>query len=54
MAFSMAMGVRKGDTALRDALDGFIARHASEIERILDAYGVPRLSLPSPAVGGAP
>ena len=53
MAFSMAMGVRKGNDALRDRLDGFIARHASEIERILDAYGVPRLPA-SPPAGDAP
>ena len=51
MAFSMAMGVRKGDTALRDALDGFIARRGEDIGRILDAYGVPRLP---PRAGGAP
>src|SRR5919199_666725 len=43
MAFGMAMGVRKGDTALRDALDGFIARRGEDIARILDSYGVPRL-----------
>jgi mxaJ protein len=43
--FAMAMGVRKGDVALRDALDAVIARRGAEIDVILDAYRVPRLPL---------
>ncbi len=41
--FSIAMGVRRGDRALRDRLDDFIARRHADIERILDEYGVPRV-----------
>jgi ABC-type amino acid transport substrate-binding protein len=40
-AFDIAMGVRRGDTALRDAIDAVIARRGGEIHRILRAYGVP-------------
>jgi len=41
--FDMSMGVRKGNTALRDELNDFIARRQPDIDRILDAYGVPRV-----------
>lgn len=40
--FAIAMGVRRGDQALRDRLNDFIARRQPDIDRILDAYGVPR------------
>lgn len=43
--FEIAMGVRKGDQALREALDQAIERRSTEIAAILDAYGVPRLRL---------
>jgi mxaJ protein len=39
--FDMAMGVRRGDTALRDTLDAIITRRRPEIEAILKAYNVP-------------
>ncbi len=39
--FAIAMGVRKGDTRLRDALDGVIARERPAIRRILVSYGIP-------------
>lgn len=42
-AFSICAAVRKGDRALRDALDRALAARAREIERILDDYGVPRV-----------
>lgn len=42
-AFAIAMGVRRGDRALRDRLDDFIARRQPELDRILADYGVPRL-----------
>jgi mxaJ protein len=45
--FDISMGVRRGDSALRDELNAIIAKHRGEIDRILDQYGVPR-------VGGAP
>lgn len=41
--FDMAMGVRRGNDALRDALDDFIARRGGEINAVLDRYGVPRM-----------
>jgi len=44
--FAMAMGVRRGDVELRDALDGALAHRRDDIARILDAYGVPRLGTP--------
>ena len=42
-SFAIAMGVRRGDAALRDRLDDFIVRRQPDIARILDAYGVPRV-----------
>lgn len=41
--FDISMAVRRGDTALRDRLEQALDRHRDEIERILDAYGVPRV-----------
>jgi mxaJ protein len=42
-AFDIAMGVRRDDAALRDALNAVIARRAPEIRRVLTSYGVPLL-----------
>ena len=41
--FAIAMGVRRGDQALRARLDDFIARRQGDIDRILADYGVPRV-----------
>ncbi|HVX75031.1 MAG TPA: substrate-binding domain-containing protein [Bradyrhizobium sp.] len=41
LQFSIAMGVRKGDDALRDRLNEFIDQHRSEIKTLLESYGVP-------------
>lgn len=41
--FGIAMGVRKGDRALRDALDAALQRRSADVARILDDYGVPRV-----------
>jgi quinoprotein dehydrogenase-associated probable ABC transporter substrate-binding protein len=41
--FDISMGVRRGDTALREQLDREIEKRHDEIERILDRYGVPRV-----------
>src|SRR5438093_6954818 len=41
--FEISMGVRRGDPALRDQLDREIEYRRGDIERILDAYGVPRV-----------
>jgi quinoprotein dehydrogenase-associated probable ABC transporter substrate-binding protein len=43
-AFSIAMGVRKNDKELRDELNAILQRKHSEIDAILDQYGVPRVS----------
>src|SRR3954451_23973059 len=50
--FEIAMGVRKGDHALRDRLNDFIAQNGSEIAALLAAYGVPLAENPRPATGG--
>lgn len=49
--FDIGMGVRHGDHALRDALDGVLTRRVKEVDAILRAYGVPRV--PAEARGGA-
>ncbi len=41
--FAIAMGVRKNDGALRDLLQQALDARRADIERILDAYGVPRI-----------
>jgi mxaJ protein len=46
--FDIAMGVRKGDHALRDQLDAFIAHDQSKITEILRSYGVPLADMPMP------
>jgi quinoprotein dehydrogenase-associated probable ABC transporter substrate-binding protein len=43
MSFEMAMGVARGDQALRTALDAVIVRRRAEIRRILLSFGVPLL-----------
>jgi mxaJ protein len=43
--FTIAMGVRKGNTALRDELETVIDKRQGEINAILDRYGVPRLEM---------
>jgi len=40
--FSISMGVRRADRALRDALDAVIERRQADIDAILAAYHVPR------------
>jgi mxaJ protein len=41
--FDIAMGVRRGDDALRERLNGILAKRAPEIDAILARYGVPRV-----------
>jgi quinoprotein dehydrogenase-associated probable ABC transporter substrate-binding protein len=51
--FAISMGVRKGNTALRDELDRELQRHHDEIQKILIEYGVPQLELaPRTEIGG--
>ena len=41
--FDIAMAVRRQDEALRSQLDAAIERRATDIQQILNAYGVPRV-----------
>ena len=41
--YSIAMGVRRGDSQLRERLNDFIRRRQGDIDRILAAYAVPRV-----------
>jgi mxaJ protein len=45
--FDIAMGVRHGESALRDTLDAVIHRRQRDIDRILADYGVPRADTPA-------
>jgi len=49
MAFDVALGVRRGEDALREELDRALVRRRPEVERILDRFGIPRLPVPPPA-----
>jgi quinoprotein dehydrogenase-associated probable ABC transporter substrate-binding protein len=46
--FDIAMGVRKGDHALRDRLDAAIARNRPLITWILHSYGIPLVDAHTP------
>lgn len=50
--FDIAMGVRKGDHALRDQLNDFIAQNAAEITALLRSYGVPLIEEARSAASG--
>jgi len=45
MAFSVSMGVRRGDGELLRAVEGALDRARAEVEAVLDEYRVPRLPL---------
>jgi mxaJ protein len=44
MTFAIAMGVRKDDKALRDALNDVIEKRRADIEKILDEYRMVRVT----------
>jgi mxaJ protein len=48
LTFAIAMGVRKGNIALRDQLENVIEKRRGEINAILNRYGVPRLEVAPP------
>lgn len=48
--FAMAMGVRNGDKARKEALDKLIADKADKIRAIMAGYNFPLLPLPKQAV----
>jgi mxaJ protein len=49
--FSIAMGVKRGNQALRDELDAFLVHRRADIDAILASYQVPRTDA---ATGGQP
>ncbi|HVI76555.1 MAG TPA: hypothetical protein VM715_00015, partial [Candidatus Acidoferrum sp.] len=53
-AYSISMGVRKGNVALRDSLERVLREQKSAIQTVLDSYGVPRVPLENsvPAISG--
>lgn len=46
MVYDISMGVRREDTALRDEVEGILARRRKDVDRILSDYGVPRADHP--------
>jgi mxaJ protein len=46
--FDIALGVRRGEEAFRTELDAVLQRRRPEINRLLDAYGVPRVETSEP------
>ena len=44
LAFEIALGVRRDDLARRETLNDVLRRRATDIDRILDRFGVPRLA----------
>ena len=50
-AFDISMGVRRGDTELRDELDEFLVRRRGDIDSILRAFGVPRTDAATEGTG---
>lgn len=40
-AYSIALGVRRGDTEFKAKLDDILIRKTAEIRRVLEAYGIP-------------
>lgn len=49
--YSVAMGVRNGDEALRQRLDAILDKRGDEIRQILTSYGVPLVGPPALALG---
>lgn len=52
--FDIGMGVRHGETELKDELDGALERRAAEINAILEEYGVPVIGRTVAARGKGP
>ena len=45
LAFSISMGVRKSDTALRDRIDAVLRDRDEDVKKILNRFGVPQLDM---------
>ena len=55
MIFDISMGVRKGDDALKDAINRALVKLHPDIDSILASYRVPRLDNEAQiTLGGAP
>ena len=54
MTFEFSMGVRKGDQALKGALEQALDRRQADVTKILGDYGVPLLPLKPAAEGRGP
>lgn len=52
MSFSIGIGVRPGNQALRARLDAELARRRPQIHRLLVAYGIPQVTPPPAMQGG--
>jgi len=46
-SYSIGIGVRAGDRALRQQLEEELVRRRADIDRLLDSYGIPQLPLPA-------
>ncbi|HEV2736589.1 MAG TPA: substrate-binding domain-containing protein [Longimicrobiaceae bacterium] len=44
--FDISMGVERGDTALKEEVEGILGRRRAEVDSILARYGVPRVDRP--------
>jgi len=51
--FAISMGVRPGETALKTELEGVLDRRRKDIEKILEAYGIPTLPADASATAQA-
>jgi quinoprotein dehydrogenase-associated probable ABC transporter substrate-binding protein len=49
-AFDIGLGVREGDSELKQRLDAELVRRHAEIEEILRSYGIPQLDIASSTV----
>jgi mxaJ protein len=52
MTFEIAMGVRRGDPALRDQINGILDREKPKLEAILRTYNVPLENSAQPSTAG--
>lgn len=48
LAFDIGIGVREGDTQLKQTLDGELVKRHDDIQRILASYGIPQIALAKP------
>jgi quinoprotein dehydrogenase-associated probable ABC transporter substrate-binding protein len=52
-AYDISVGVKRGNKALRDEIDGALSRHKEDISRILDEYHVPRVTSDTQSASGS-